>query len=298
MNGALSPVVLYGRMIKFSHSIFALPFALSGAALAAAQTGVRPAQLLWIVVAMVAARSAAMGFNRLVDRRIDADNPRTATRELPAGSMSPAAVLIFVAASSALLVLAAWRLNPLCLLLSPVALGVVFGYSFTKRFTWGSHLVLGLSLALAPLGAWIAVTGRFDLPPVILGLAVLTWVAGFDVLYACQDHDYDRRAGLHSIPVRFGLAGALRLARLFHGLAVAAMVGLGVIAGLQGVYFAGVALIGGLLVWEHRLVAPEDLTRVNTAFMTMNSLVSVAFFAFTLADLLVLGEAPSAWILP
>ena len=289
---ALSPVLLYGRLIRFSHSIFALPFALSGAALAAAVSGFHPLQLLWIVVAMVAARSAAMGFNRIVDRRIDADNPRTAQRELVTGALSTGAAAAFVVLSSALFVAAAWQLNPLCLALSPVALAVILGYSYTKRFTWTSHLFLGASLGLAPLGAWIAVTGGFDLPPVLLGLAVLAWVAGFDVLYACQDHDFDIGAGLHSIPARFGLAGALRLARLFHLLAVLLMAWVGAAAGLHLVYFAGVAAIAAILAWEHRLVKADDLTKVNTAFMTMNSLVSVAYFAFTLADLLILGEAP------
>ncbi len=288
----LSPVLLYGRLIKFTHSIFALPFALSGAALAAAATGVHPRQLLWIVVAMVAARSAAMGFNRIVDRRIDAANPRTARRELATGALSAEAAAAFVVLSSALFVWAAWQLNPLCLALSPVALAVIFGYSYTKRFTWASHLFLGASLALAPLGAWIAVAGGFDLPPVLLGLSVLSWVAGFDVLYACQDHDFDRGAGLHSIPVRFGLAGALRLARLFHLLAVLFMAWVGLAAGLHAVYFAGVAAIAALLAWEHRLVKADDLTKVNTAFLTMNSLVSVAYFSFTLGDLLILGEPP------
>lgn len=294
----LSPLLLYGRMIKFSHSIFALPFAFSGAALAAATHGIQPSRLLWIVVAMVAARSAAMGFNRLVDRHIDAANPRTAQRELPAGTMSVLSVSLLVILSSALLVLASWQLNPLCLLLSPLALAVVLMYSYTKRFTWASHLFLGVALALAPLGAWIAVTGHFDLAPVVLGLAVMSWVAGFDVLYSCQDYDYDRQAGLYSIPVRFGLLGALRLARVLHALAVVCMVGVGVIAGLQVVYFIGVAAIACLLAYEHRLVSPEDLTQVNTAFTTMNSLVSVAFFAFTLADLLWMGDASSDWILP
>ena len=288
----LSPVLLYGRLIKFSHSIFALPFALSGASLAAAVTGIHPRQVLWIVVAMVAARSAAMGFNRIVDRRIDADNPRTAQRELVTGALSAGAAAAFVVLSSAVFVAAAWQLNPLCLALSPVALAVILGYSYTKRFTWGSHLFLGASLGLAPLGAWIAVAGGFDLPPVLLGLAVLSWVAGFDVLYACQDHDFDHGAGLHSIPVRFGLAGALRLARLFHLVAVLFMAWVGLAAGLHLVYFAGVAAIAALLAWEHRLVKPDDLTKVNTAFMTMNSLVSVAYLAFTLADLLMLGEPP------
>jgi 4-hydroxybenzoate polyprenyltransferase len=294
----LSPVLLYGRMIKFSHSIFALPFALSGAALAAATHGIQPIRLVWIVVAMVAARSAAMGFNRLVDRSIDAHNPRTAQRELPSGAMSVAAVTLFVVLSSGLLVIAAWQINGLCLLLSPVALAVVFAYSFTKRFTWASHLVLGLALALAPLGAWIAVTGRFDVTPVILGLAVMSWAAGFDILYACQDCDFDQGAGLHSIPVRFGLTGALRMARVLHMLAVLLMIGLGLSAGLQMVYYIGIAAIAALLTYEHYLVSPEDLTKVNTAFMTMNGLISVAFFVFTLADLLWMGDATRDWILP
>ena len=293
----LSSVLSYGRMIKFSHSIFALPFALSGAALATATHGIQPMRLLWIVVAMVAARSAAMGFNRLVDRKIDADNPRTAQRELPSGVMSVAAVALFVLLSSVLLVLAAWQINGLCLALSPVALFVVFAYSFTKRFTWASHLVLGMGLALAPLGAWIAVTGSFDLTPVLLGLAVMTWAAGFDILYACQDCDFDQGAGLHSIPVRFGLSGALLLARVLHVLAVLLMIGLGVDASLRVIYFVGVAAIAALLAYEHYLVSPEDLRQVNTAFMTMNGLVSVAFFFFTLADLLYLGDATTDWIL-
>lgn len=286
----VSPILTYGRMIKFSHSVFALPFALSGAALAASVAGISPAQIGWIIVAMVAARSAAMGFNRLVDRHLDADNPRTAQRELPRGVVSPVAVTVFVVVSAGVLVAAAWKLNPLCLALSPVALLVVGGYSFTKRFTWASHLVLGLALGLAPLGAWIAVTGTFAIAPVLMGLAVLSWVAGFDILYSCQDQAHDRGAGLHSIPVRFGLTGALRLARVFHVLTLGFMVCVGVVAGLQWIYFGGVAAIALLLAWEHRLVHPEDLTRVNMAFMTANSIISVAYLLFTLADLLLLGE--------
>ncbi|MEE3040839.1 MAG: UbiA-like polyprenyltransferase [Candidatus Latescibacterota bacterium] len=284
------PVLSYGRMIRFSHSIFALPFALSGAALAAAVSGIQGAQIGWIVVAMVAARSAAMGFNRLVDRHIDARNPRTAQRELPRGVLSPPAVWLFVILSALGLIGAAWKLNPLCLVLSPVALFVIGGYSFTKRFTWGSHLVLGLGLGLAPLGAWIAVTGRFDLSPALLGLAVLSWVAGFDILYSCQDHEYDQHTGLHSIPVRFGLQTALRLAQLLHVFTIGFMVAVGLTAALRWIYFIGVAAICLLLLWEHRLVKADDLTKVNTAFMTANSIISVAYFLFTLADLLLLGE--------
>ncbi len=287
-----APVVTYGRMIRFSHSIFALPFAFSGAAMAAAVAGITLSQVGWITLAMVSARSSAMGFNRLVDRHIDAANPRTANRELPQGILSPVSVWILVILSASALVGAAWMLNPLCLALSPVALFVVGGYSFTKRFTWGSHLVLGLGLGLAPLGAWIAVTGQFALVPVMLGLAVMSWVAGFDILYSCQDHEYDQGVGLHSIPVRFGLAGALRLARLLHVLTIVFMTGVGSMSGMQWIYFAGVGAIAALLVWEHRLVKPDDLTKVNTAFMTANSIISVAYLVFTLADLLLLGDQP------
>ncbi len=286
----LDPVVVYGRMIKFSHSVFALPFALSGAALAATIEGISLRQIGWIVVAMVCARSAAMGFNRIADRHIDAANPRTQNRELPRGAVSPVAAGLFVVASAAALVVAAAQLNPLCLSLSPVAIAAVLLYSYTKRFTWLSHVMLGSCLALAPLGAWIAVTGRFDLPPVVLGLAVLSWVAGFDILYACQDLEFDSRSGLHSIPVRFGLGRSLQAARVLHILAVAFMVTLGHLMELEMVYFAGVILIAGLLAYEHLLVRPDDLTKVNTAFMTMNSIVSIAYFAFTIADLLLLGD--------
>ena len=294
----LHPVVIYGRMIKFSHSVFALPFALSGAALAATVDGISLQQVGWIVLAMVAARSAAMGFNRIVDRDIDAANPRTSNRELPSGLVSPLAAGLFVVISALVLVWAAAKLNPLCLYLSPVAIIIIFLYSYTKRFTWLSHIVLGGCLGLAPLGAWIAVTGRFDLPPVILGLSVLSWVAGFDILYSCQDEAFDSRSGLYSIPVRFGLRRSLYIARGLHVLAVLLMALLGLLMGLDVVYFAGVILITALLAYEHALVKPDDLTKVNMAFMTMNSIVSLAYFAFTLADLLLLhgsGE-PFSWV--
>ena len=292
----LRPLTIYGRMIKFSHSVFALPFALSGAALAASVSGITLSQIAWIIVAMVCARSAAMGFNRIADRSIDAANPRTSGRELPSGVVSVQAALLFVVASAAGLVFAAAQLNELCLYLSPVALGVVLSYSLTKRFTWLSHLVLGLSLGLAPLGAWIAVTGGFALPPIALGVAVLAWVAGFDILYACQDLEFDTRAGLHSIPVRFGLRSALVCARLLHGLAIVAMAVVGYLAALNGIYVAGIVVITGLLVYEHYLVRAEDLTRVNMAFMAMNSAVSVLYFGFTLADLLVTGNPSFAFL--
>jgi 4-hydroxybenzoate polyprenyltransferase len=283
-------IQIYGRMIKFSHSIFALPFALSGATLAATRFSIGLGQIGWIIVAMVGARSAAMGFNRLADRHIDAANPRTAQRELPQGVVSPAVVGIFVGLSAVALIYAAWSLNPLCFYLSPLVLAVLFFYSLTKRFTWACHLVLGLSLGGAPLGAWIAVTGGFAWPPVLLGAAVLCWTAGFDILYACQDFSFDTETGLHSIPVRFGVDTSLNIARFLHILAVAFLVVVGYLMALNVVYFLGVALIGGLLIYEHRLVRPDDLSKVNIAFMTMNAVISVIYFVFTLADVLILGE--------
>ncbi len=291
----LNSALTYGRMIKFSHSIFALPFAFSGAALAAAERGISLAQISWIALAMVGARSAAMGFNRLADRHLDAANPRTAGRELPRGVVSPMAVALFVALSSAALVFAAWRLNSLCLYLSPLVLGVLFSYSLCKRFTWASHLVLGMSLGGAPLGAWIAVTGGFAWSPAILGLAVLLWVAGFDIIYACQDFEHDISAGLHSIPARFGIERALLIARLLHVLAVVAMLLVGRSAGLEIVYWIGVGAIAALLLYEHRLVRSDDLTRVNMAFFNLNAVISVLYLLFTLADLLVMGEASTLW---
>jgi 4-hydroxybenzoate polyprenyltransferase len=274
--------LLYGRMIKFSHTVFALPFALASAALAARQ-GFRWSQIGWIVLAMVGARSAAMGFNRLADHAIDARNPRTAGRELPAGRLARREVWAFVAFSAALLVLAAWRLNPLCLALSPVALLIVFGYSYTKRFTALSHLVLGLGLAVAPVGAWLAIRGSFALPPLVLGLAVAAWVAGFDAIYACQDVEFDRREGLRSLPASLGLAGALLVARLLHAGAVALLASLYWLVPLHPLYLAGVAGVALLLVYEHSLVKANDLSRVNAAFFSVNGWVSLGYFAATLA---------------
>jgi 4-hydroxybenzoate polyprenyltransferase len=273
----------WARMVRFSHSLFALPFALSGAALAAAGHGITLRQVGWIVVAMVGARNAAMGFNRLTDHFLDARNPRTAGRELPSGVLSRGAVWAFTLGLSALFVFAAFQLNPLCGWLSPVALAVIFGYSFTKRFTWASHLVLGLSLAMAPVGAWLAVRGSFAPEPLLLALAVVLWVAGFDVLYACQDHDFDRREGLHSIPARFGVAVSLRIARGLHAAAVAALAGVGLAAALGLVYWAGLALVAGILIWEHRLVREDDLSRLGVAFFNMNGVISVVYLVTVLA---------------
>jgi 4-hydroxybenzoate polyprenyltransferase len=274
--------LVYGRMIKFSHSVFALPFALASAALAARQ-GFRWSQIGWIVVAMIGARSAAMGFNRLADHALDARNPRTAGRELPAGRLSRSEVWTFVAISAALLVVAAWRLNPLCLALSPVALLLVFAYSYAKRVTPLSHLVLGLCLAVAPVGAWLAIRGSFAAPPLVLALAVLAWVAGFDTIYACQDLEFDRREGLRSLPASLGLARALWAARLLHAAAVGVLAALYWLTPLHPVYVAGVAGVALLVLYEHSLVRPDDLSRVDAAFFAVNGWVSLGYFAATLA---------------
>ena len=282
MSALLGRVGLYGRMIRFSHSVFALPFALSSAVIAAGH-GISWRQVAWILVAMVGARSAAMGFNRLADQRLDARNPRTAGRELPRGVLSRREVWVFVVASAATLVVAAAMLNPLCLALSPVALLVVFGYSYTKRFTALSHVFLGLALAMAPVGAWLAIRGRFEAPPVVLGLAVLFWVAGFDTIYACQDEAFDRVEGLHSLPVRFGIGRALAFARLFHVAAVALLAAVYALAPLHPAYLAGVAVVAGLLVYEHSLVHADDLSRIDAAFFTVNGWISLGYFGVTLA---------------
>jgi 4-hydroxybenzoate polyprenyltransferase len=280
----LTAVVTFGRMIKFSHSLFALPFALASAAIAARGHGITVGRLLAIVLAMVGARTAAMGFNRIVDRRFDARNPRTAGRELPAGKVSLAAAAALTAASAVLFVGAAAWLGPLCLALSPVALLLVLGYSYTKRFTWLCHLFLGLAIAAGPGGAWIAVRGDLAAPALWLMLAVATWIGGFDILYALADRDFDRTAGLHSIPARFGVRGALAASALLHVITLAALAMLARAGGLGAVYLAGVALIAGILVWEHAIVRPGDLSRLDMAFFNLNGYVSVAFLVATVAD--------------
>jgi 4-hydroxybenzoate polyprenyltransferase len=242
----------------------------------------------WIVVAMVGARSAAMGWNRLADRTLDAANPRTTTRALPAGLVTPTFVALFVAASLVLLVVAAWRLNPLCLALSPVAVAILLGYSHTKRFTWGAHLVLGLALAGAPLGAWIAVRGAVAPTPVLLAGVVVAWVAGFDILYALQDEAHDRRVGLHSIPARFGTRAAVALSIALHVVALALLALLPFVypPGLGAGFWLGFAGCAALLAWQHWLIGPGDLSRLDAAFFTANGVLAVWLFAATAADLL------------
>lgn len=272
-------------LVVFAHTVFALPFALLSAVLAAG--GVPDGRtLLWILAAMVGARSAAMSFNRIVDRRIDAKNPRTARREIPAGVVSPAAAALFCAGSAALFVLAASQLNRLCLYLSPVALAIVLGYSYAKRITSFAHLFLGLALAIAPVGAWVAVTGAFALPPVLLGFAVLFWVAGFDVIYSLQDEEFDRAEGLRSIPARFGASRALQIARLFHGATLVLLYSVFLAVSGGWLFGAAVVVAGLFLVRQHRLVSPGDLTRVDAAFFTANGWLSVAVFVLGAADVL------------
>lgn len=277
-----SRVVTFGRMIKFSHSIFAMPFALAAFFLAARRGGFDPEKLLWVIVAMVGARSAAMGFNRWIDAEIDAKNPRTAMRELPRGALSKSQVLAFVVVASATLVLAAWRLNPLCFALSPVALFVVFGYSYTKRFTMLSHFVLGLSLAIAPVGAWLAVRGQFELTPVPMSLAVLFWVGGFDILYSCQDVDFDRAESLHSIPARLGVLRALLVARISHVLAILSLVAVALVEPLHSSYFVGLLLIAALFLYEHSLVRADDLSKIDAAFFTVNGWIGLLYLVTVL----------------
>jgi 4-hydroxybenzoate polyprenyltransferase len=277
------------EMIKIEHTLFALPFAFLGAALAAREIPPQPAsfwisKLLWITLAMVGARSAAMTFNRIADRRIDAANPRTASRALPAGLLDLRFAVIFAVLSSALFLFAASQLNRLTLILSPVALASVLLYSYTKRFTFFSHLILGWCLSIAPSGAWIAIQGRLTLVPLLLSLSVMLWTAGFDVLYACQDYDFDRQSGLHSIPRRFGIARALWIARGMHGLMFISLVAFFLMANLGWLALIGVLATGLLLIYQHSIVKPDDLSRLNAAFFTTNAFVSVILFVTMAGD--------------
>jgi 4-hydroxybenzoate polyprenyltransferase len=276
-------------MIKFEHSIFALPFALTGAMLAyredGFQTGGLGWKLFWIIIAMVGARSAAMTFNRLLDHQIDARNPRTKARQLPAGTLSRGFAWGFFALASLVFFAAAWALNPLCLQLAPLALGVVCFYSFTKRFTSFAHIVLGFALGIAPPAAWIAMRGSLDWRMLWLTAAVTCWTAGFDVIYACQDYDFDRREGLFSLPRRFGIGGALWIARFLHVGMLISIAALIQSFGLGWLAWAGAAAVAGMLVYEHSLVKADDLSRVDAAFFTVNGYVSVLFFLFWATDI-------------
>ena len=271
----------YLSFVRFSHSVFALPFALAGALLAARRAAPAWPTIGWILVAMVAARSAAMGFNRLVDARLDALNPRTANREIPRGAMSRLEASVFVAVSTAVFVYAAFRLNPLCLALSPVALAIVFWYSLAKRYTTWTQLFLGLAMAVAPVGGWFAVGGRGGLEPWLLAAAIGCWVGGFDVLYACQDLDFDRAHGLRSIPVRFGVPASLAISRAMHVLAIGCLAAVAWVTPLSGFYLVGVGIVALLLAYEQSLVSAADLSQVKRAF-DLNGYVGILYF-FVLA---------------
>jgi 4-hydroxybenzoate polyprenyltransferase len=272
--------------IKFEHTVFALPFAYVAMVLAAdGWPGGRV--LIWVTLAMAGARTLAMSVNRLADRRIDARNPRTAGRHLPRGLLTPAQVGAAALASAVLLLLSAFMLNPLCLALSPLAAVFLVGYSYTKRFTWLSHWILGFTDGIAAAGGWIAVRGGFDPPVFVLWFALTVWIAGFDLIYACQDVDFDRAAGLHSFPARFGIAAALDAAKVCHLLTVAAFAALGAMLGLGLLYWVGVAAVAGLLVYEHSLVSPQDLSRLDVAFFNVNGYIAVILLVAVLAGRLV-----------
>jgi 4-hydroxybenzoate polyprenyltransferase len=277
-------LAVYLSFVRFSHSVFALPFALAGALLASRHAPITWTTAGWIVVAMVAARSAAMGFNRLVDARMDALNPRTANRELPRGAMRAGEAIVFVVVAAAAFVYAAWRLNPLCFALSPLALAIVFWYSLAKRFTTWAQLFLGLAMAVAPVGGWLAVGGRWGWEPWLLGLAIAAWVGGFDVLYACQDIEFDRRHGLRSIPARFGIATSLVISRVMHAVAVAALFALGAVTPLTWVYYTGVLGVALLLAYEQSLVRSHDLSQVKRAF-DLNGYVGILYLLVLAASI-------------
>lgn len=277
------------EMIKFSHTLFALPFALLAAVLAARGLPSWPT-VAKILLAMVGARSAAMAHNRLTDRAIDAANPRTASRALPSGALTAGFVRVFLAASVALFLIAAASLNRATLLLSPVALALLFVYAYTKRFTWLSHLVLGLCLALAPVGAWIAVTGSIAWPPILLGLAVLLWTAGFDILYALQDEEHDRKTGLQSLPARWGTRTALAVSAILHAAMIPLLLAVWRLSGGGLVFTAGILATAAALLYQHAIVKPGDLSRINAAFFTANGFVSVTLAACGIADVLLKGS--------
>jgi 4-hydroxybenzoate polyprenyltransferase len=282
-----SLLVRYLNFVKLPHTLFALPFALVGATLASYETPVTWRSLWWIVVAFTTVRFAAMGFNRIVDREIDARNPRTANRELPSGTLTLGQAWAAVLVMSALFILAAWQLNPLCGWLSPLALGWVLSYSFTKRFTRWSHLVLGASLSIAPVGGYLAIAGQWSDPAwilLVLAAAVASWVAGFDILYALQDRTFDVEQGLHSLPVALGAEGAVRFSQGLHAVTVVSLALVGWGTGAGWLYAAGVLVAASLLLYEHSLVKPNDLRRLDAAFFTMNGVISIAFFVFVLAE--------------
>ncbi|HBV97581.1 MAG: prenyltransferase [Peptococcaceae bacterium BICA1-7] len=276
---------IFFEMIKIEHTLFALPFAYIGALLVA-QKVPSAHDLGWITLAMAGARTAAMSLNRIIDRHIDARNPRTAGRAIPRGMLSVVEVWGYALVSLGLLLVSAYNLSPLAFKLFPVALAVLFIYPYTKRFTWLCHLVLGLALGLAPLGAWVAIAGSFDLAPLMLAAGVMFWVAGFDIIYACDDFDFDRSEGVHSIPARFGIRPGLMISSAFHTAAIGLFVGVGLAVQLGMLYYTGMFLAAALLFYQHRVISPEDLSRSGMAFFNLNAGLSISTFIFTLADIL------------
>jgi 4-hydroxybenzoate polyprenyltransferase len=277
----------HANLVRLPHTVFALPFALVGVVLASYFAPITPSSVIWVVVAFTTARFAAMGFNRIVDREIDARNPRTRSREIPSGTMSVREASVAVTIASLLFVVAAWQLNPLCLMLAPLALGWVLFYSYTKRFTRWSHLVLGVGLSIAPVGGYLAVTGQWSDPwwmLIALATAVATWVGGFDILYALQDVSFDRENGLYSVPATFGEANALGIARILHLTTVAGLAIAGLGAGASILYFVGVLVAGLLLLYEHSLVKADDFSRLDAAFFTMNGVISIVFLGFVFTE--------------
>lgn len=283
----MSRIKDFGSMIKFSHTIFALPFAFSAAILAIPSSNFEWMKFVWILFAMIGARTAAMGFNRIVDSAIDAKNPRTKDRDIPSGRIKNSEAIIYVLLSIFLFIYSSYKLNDLCFYLSPVALLVILGYSYTKRFTWLCHLVLGLGLSLAPVGAWIAMTGEFHIVPILLGTAVIFWVAGFDIIYSCQDYEFDRLNHLFSVPAIIGLKKAMITARLLHILAFLIFSSVYYFYNLHYIiYFLGMLLIGSLLIKEHRIISEENLDKVGIAFFNMNGMISMIYFAIILTNYL------------
>jgi 4-hydroxybenzoate polyprenyltransferase len=280
----------YAGLVRFSHTVFALPFAFASLVLAWPSHPITLRTILWILVCMIGARTAAMGFNRLADRKFDAVNPRTQAWELPKGTVKTWEAVLLTIVASIIFVFGAYQLNWTCFILSPVALAVIFFYSLTKRFTWASHLFLGVALSLAPIGAWLAVTGSpLDLKdlviPLCLGLAVVFWLAGFDIIYSLQDREFDRAQGLHSIPVRFGVAWALRLSTIFHMCTIVFLALVGIAAQSGVIYWIGCLAVSLILSWEHLIVRPNDLSRINRAFFDFNAYVSIGYFLTTLGDI-------------
>ena len=286
MSGIFVKIAHYLRMIRFSHSVFALPFAFTGALIAA--SGIpTPRTIFWITLAMIGARSGAMGMNRIIDREIDRENPRTSYREIPSGKIETREAAIFTVIALLLFIFAAYNLNILAFMLSPLVIFILFLYSYTKRFTWMSHFVLGIAISVAPLGAWIAVKGTFDMRILPLVVAVVFWLAGFDILYALHDIDFDRNHKLYSIPQRFGIGKAIHLSRLFHGITMLLLMYTGFLFGLGVFYWVGMSIVAFLFFYEHSLVKPDDLSKLNIAFFNMNGYISATVFVFSFLDYIV-----------